>query len=93
MMVLLIALVPLMGLAQTDLKKISKEEVGIGLIEKGEKFLDDYFAQMRSGNTFDFTEIGTKKIISAITPSVQKKVYEQVQEMAGEYKSESFKED
>ncbi len=78
--------------AQPEFKKISKEEVGNDLIEKGNIFLDYYFAQMKSGGAVDFNEIGTKEIITAITPSIQKQVYGQVQELAGEYESASFKE-
>lgn len=83
---------PFLIAAQPTYTKISKEEVGEALIEKGGKFLNDFFATMKQGNTYDFTEISTPEVASGITPDIQKQVNSQLLQIAGEYEIASFKE-
>lgn len=90
--ILLMVMTGTIATAQPALKKLSNDEVGNDLIEKSHQFLEDFFAKMKAAKVYDFTETGTTEIAATITPAVQKQVYEQVFQIAGEYESASLKE-
>lgn len=88
----LLLFVSTISLAQPKPKKISEEEAGISLIQKGQDFLDDFYSKMKTEGVYDFSAIGTEMVIKTFTPEYMKTQWDVITPMTGEYESASFKE-
>lgn len=75
-----------------DFQKLPNDDVKQERINIGRAFSDRFFAALQRGKPYEFTDDGTPEMKKALTPEIQKNVYQQVTSKSGDYQSAEYAE-
>ena len=76
-----------------DFEKLSEDKVDEKEIETGKSFINNFYASLSDGGTYDFkNNDATEEVKNAFTPEMQKSNYTQIKAQLGEYESAEYAE-
>lgn len=75
-----------------DFKKLSDDEVSKEKVAVAKKFSDNFYAELKKGEVYQFKDDATPEMKSLLTPESQKNLYKQLKEQIGDYEGVSYAE-
>lgn len=82
-----ILLICFLGCVQEQFIKLKEADVDKQKVEFATEFVSEYFYSLKSGLTYDFSEIAIREFANQMSAQLQKETYEQLKLNFGDFKS------
>lgn len=78
---------------QKDFERLPDNKVETAMVDIGEKFINDFYATLENGATYNFTTANaTPEVQNTFTPEMQKTTFEQIRAQLGKYENATYTE-